>query len=295
MSNPVTNQYNKYVFPFKSRYLLLDSIVAIFLIGALIGLGALAFGLAPDSLDFEGDILLTYSLYILSAMAICCMTFGRLRRQNIPVGPLSRKSWIGNISWLQVLIIFYADLGVTQGISYINLFYINLVSPETTHVALEGIDIPIRFDFSLIPLFIAIVIVAPLAEEFIFRGVLFQRWSFKWGSTFGFVASSVVFGLVHADYFITERIAGGAIYAMAYCKTQTLFIPIVLHAANNFLALSYEIIATMTQTNNDTQVTLEYLWHGLVNLALAFPAIIYFLWIPSRLSELPYMRHQRLQ
>jgi len=41
------------------------------------------------------------------------------------------------------------------------------------------------------------VVLVPVVEEVIFRGILVNRWGVKWGVTTGIVASSILFGVLH--------------------------------------------------------------------------------------------------
>ena len=44
-----------------------------------------------------------------------------------------------------------------------------------------------------------IVILIPIIEEFVFRGLLISRWSMKWGVPRAILVSSLIFGAFHAD------------------------------------------------------------------------------------------------
>jgi len=83
--------------------------------------------------------------------------------------------------------------------------------------------------------FIVIVLIAPVIEEFFFRGLLLTRWSLKWNVQRAMTASSLVFAFLHPDNFVGAFLLG---YAMSifYVRTKSLFIPIGVHMANNGIA-----------------------------------------------------------
>lgn len=104
------------------------------------------------------------------------------------------------------------------------------------------IDLPdlIYFDDYRFPLaanmlsFISLVVLAPLLEEIAFRGYLLQRWSRTWGIIPAVLVSSLIFGIAHPDPI--GAVAFGIGMAIIYLRTQSLFVPIICHAANNLLA-----------------------------------------------------------
>jgi len=82
--------------------------------------------------------------------------------------------------------------------------------------------------------FISLVVLAPIIEEFAFRGILLHRWSQKWGMNKAILVSSILFGIAHPDPI--GAAAFGVAMCVIYLKTQTLVVPMVCHAANNFFS-----------------------------------------------------------
>lgn len=79
-------------------------------------------------------------------------------------------------------------------------------------------------------------IAGPILEELIFRGVLLEALR-KYGNAFGIIASSILFGLAHANYiqFIPAMIIG-MVWAYTAVKTGSLIPSIILHIINNTVA-----------------------------------------------------------
>lgn len=101
------------------------------------------------------------------------------------------------------------------------------------------------------PVFLTLfaVVFAPLYEELLFRRVLFGRlWAAGW-PVLGIVLSSLVFALAHEVPGLTGNpplttllligvyAAMGAVFAIVYRATGTLWAPIATHMLNNALAL----------------------------------------------------------
>jgi len=86
--------------------------------------------------------------------------------------------------------------------------------------------------------FVLLVVVAPISEELIFRGVLFAGWRSK-GFVVAAIVSSTFFGLAHWQPNVVLATAVlGWILAYLYEKTGSLWAPIGLHAAKNALAFA---------------------------------------------------------
>lgn len=123
---------------------------------------------------------------------------------------------------------------------------LNLVdlAPATQPVeqALEVVD--------PVVLVVALVLVAPVAEEVFFRGVAYAAWLRERGRTFALVGSSALFAVVHftpADAALGALVAAalmalpifvlGLALAWLYSITQSLLAAIVMHATVNGISV----------------------------------------------------------
>jgi membrane protease YdiL (CAAX protease family) len=79
--------------------------------------------------------------------------------------------------------------------------------------------------------------IAPVVEEFFFRGFLFQSLRNTWGPVWAVLASAAIFSAIHFDIdkFVPLVIFGTAL-AFVFHKTESLWPCIALHAVNNALA-----------------------------------------------------------
>jgi ABC-type nickel/cobalt efflux system permease component RcnA len=93
----------------------------------------------------------------------------------------------------------------------------------------------------LVIMLISIAIIGPIAEEFIFRGVLLHRMMKKTSMWGGIIISSILFGILHADVF--GAFIFGVIASLLYIKTRNLLIPILLHIINNSIAVIWMYVA----------------------------------------------------
>lgn len=85
--------------------------------------------------------------------------------------------------------------------------------------------------------FVSVVILAPIAEEIIFRGVIFNEAAKYKGGTFPIIISALLFGLAHGEPVqIVYTFISGLILGFIYSKTHSLPIVMFLHMVNNLLS-----------------------------------------------------------
>lgn len=80
------------------------------------------------------------------------------------------------------------------------------------------------------------VVLAPVIEEVLFRGILMQRFAYKWGTRTGVIASSVLFAIGHGEW-LGHFVFGVAMCAL-YLRTRKLRVNIAAHALNNFVVVA---------------------------------------------------------
>ena len=193
--------------------------------------------------------------------------FGRLPRSN---------NWF---YWLFMLIpVLLFSLGSGQIIYYLTFLIepklVTSIIEKKLFLTAQETAFPLIYNLLQI---ISMIILAPLIEEILFRGILLQRWSVKWGLLPGMLASSLFFGCLHFN--VLGLVNFGLVMALLYLRTKTLFLPIIFHALNNSIAVGMEVNATILK-NQETFYTLEQIqsswWQGLIAIALSLPCLILF-------------------
>lgn len=92
---------------------------------------------------------------------------------------------------------------------------------------------------------IATIIFAPLLEELVFRGVLFNRLKIRTGIIPAMLISSALFAIGHDFGGITSAFLFGICMCILYLKTDNILVPISVHFTNNAVA------TLLTYTNID--------------------------------------------
>ncbi|WP_195758354.1 CPBP family intramembrane glutamic endopeptidase [Kangiella sp. HZ709] len=87
--------------------------------------------------------------------------------------------------------------------------------------------------------FIGVIIIAPIGEEYLFRGVLFDSLNKKWGLPTATALSSVIFTLFHLFEYHQYWVAWFAVFCLAVMlailrhTSQSMLNPIAMHATYN--------------------------------------------------------------
>lgn len=137
--------------------------------------------------------------------------------------------------------------------------------------------------------FISLVILAPVIEEVAFRGILLHRWSRKWGVKKAIILSSTIFAVLHADPI--GAFVFGVGMCILYLRTQSLWIPICCHAANNLVVWIIEVIYRITD-GPDLEYTLEGLRNDWYFGTLC--GLLVVLWVSSYLRNPTGLKEWRL-
>lgn len=206
--------------------------IAVLILGAIwIAIGGGSF----ESLDNDSSFVLAASainevIFIVSAYFVARITgpvtlreFGLLRARFWPT--LWRMAVV--MAGYFVLLAVYSELVSLQ--------------PDTAPEKL-GAD-----SSNLHMLFFAILVgvMAPIGEEFFFRGFLYRALRNGLGVLGAAIVSGLLFGAMHIDAATTERLLQvvplavlGISFALLYHWTGTLYSAIALHATNNSIAVA---------------------------------------------------------
>jgi membrane protease YdiL (CAAX protease family) len=228
----------------------------------VVGLVLLGTGLV-DSLLLDptagGASLL--ALVVLSQIAGLLAAVGLLRLRGVPlrpvVGPMrpvARHVGIG------VGLGLLAIIGSTLLVSLLVTLTGSEATPE--QVLTEGIaDTPVQLLLAVL----AAVVMAPLAEELLFRGLLHRGLRRRMRIVPATLVSSVLFAVVHLDVAVSQPLAlvgltfVGVILALAHERTGSLLVPVVIHATHNAVT----IVAVVVTSRLDVDLSARALLAGM--------------------------------
>ena len=169
--------------------------------------------------------------------------------------------------WIYIFIIFYFIFKLKDEIPYVGEDISNLFSLDLIGIVLLVVILNIFLSYGMLYLsnfilgvatsqnlfnsfftggLLAIIIVSPISEELIFRGVFLNRLKFILPTTFAVLVSSLLFAALHSFGSIFSAFIFGVCVAILYLKTDNIFVAILAHFLNNLFA---EIIVKMDYNN----------------------------------------------
>ena len=91
--------------------------------------------------------------------------------------------------------------------------------------------------------YIAIAVgLGPIFEELLFRGAMFAAFMRRWGIWVATIVPSIIWGLIHTQYelwFVVSIACSGVILAMTRWRSNSIYVPLALHAGYNL----YDLLA----------------------------------------------------
>ena len=182
-----------------------------------------------------------FGVYVLFCQAIGLLTTllligKRLKKHGMPWSSIGLKGF-----------------KIFQGIRYIAGYYLILLALLVVLAVIAsslGAEAPVRPDGksggtdalatagSFWMAFALSVVLAPVIEEIVFRGVLFPVLGRRYGVVVGIVASSFLFTLVHINPIQMISVLPLGIYlAIMYHRTGSIYPGMILHATWNLMVL----------------------------------------------------------
>lgn len=122
------------------------------------------------------------------------------------------------------------------------------------------------------------VVAAPLAEELLFRGLVYRLARRTWGPWPAAIVSSLAFGLVHSEpWYLFGLIGLGLVLAALYECTGTLLAPLIGHALHNAISLTLMLRHPEQLAEETTLAALDWLL-----LAASVGALAAIFWLLRR-------------
>lgn len=198
----------------------------------VLGLGRVALG--PEVFHGEAHLMTLCSLWLYLALLAWLWTSARHSGLDwaATFGPRPRASWlpeVGLVAWLH--------LQLNGALFLLLLAALHSLWPEWSRGLGEAGAKSLSFGRS--PAWIQwaiIVVLAPLTEEWLFRGVLFHRFARRMGARRAQLLTSFLFAILHMNPF--GVFALGMMLQALYRRTRSLTTCVLAHALNNAVPLT---------------------------------------------------------
>jgi len=129
-------------------------------------------------------------------------------------------------------------MGIGWAVSVVNFLAIIVCLFLCGCYRIVNVEFDVASQLSWLSLFLLVGVV----EEVIFRGILFRLIADKWNIAVGLTTSSLLFGLAHLGNpgatlwaALAIALASGWLFGMVYAYHQTIWVPIGMHWAWNYL------------------------------------------------------------
>jgi membrane protease YdiL (CAAX protease family) len=133
----------------------------------------------------------------------------------------------------------WVGFGVDIGYSILT-YALKVKVPDTNAQLLRaGAKTP----FGILAVFLLVSVIAPVAEEVLFRGVVFSGLRDSWGEGWAIVVSSALFGVMHLQPLVMIPTAIlGLLLAKVFSMTRSLWASIALHSAYNTTIMLFGLL-----------------------------------------------------
>jgi membrane protease YdiL (CAAX protease family) len=219
----------------------------------VVGILAAALGVAADEEDATFTIIATFLQgMIFIGTAVMFASFTRKPRPE-HFGLRPTRFWPA-VGWAVVaMTVFYVGIAA----------YTALLQPDAEQTVAQDLGAE-QGTVGLIVAGFMIICVAPLAEEFFFRGFFYRALRTRYSVIAAAAIDGFLFGVIHYDFsgadallFVPPLATLGFLFCLVYERTGSLYPVIAMHALNNAIAFG---------------VTVEDVWPSIVFGALVLVA-----------------------
>ena len=134
-----------------------------------------------------------------------------------------------------ILAVVFLNIFFSYGMLYLSMWAADFF-PSSDF--LSGFFVP-SMSAGYLPLlgsFISTVIISPISEELIFRGVFLNRLKLVVPTVFAIFISSLLFGALHSFGSMISALVFALCMSILYLKTENICVPILAHFTNNLFA-----------------------------------------------------------
>lgn len=179
------------------------------------------------------------------------------------------------VAWAAVYLLFYPLSYIAP--DFVTYWLLDL--PDMFHV--EGDRFLVLPNIATL---LIMCVVAPVVEEFAFRGVILHRWTHKYGLWPAILWSSLLFAVVHPDTLGAFTFGIGM--CVLYLRTQSLWVPILCHSAYNLLVSVWELTLITIEGPNAEYTLTDFRSEWFYGVAAGFIAVLW-VWLYFRRPRPP--------
>ena len=203
----------------------------------VVGIVAAATGTTADDQDATFTVVATFlqSLIFIGTAVLFASFTRKPRAEHFGLRPA--RFW-PSVGWAALGIVsFYIAVAV----------YTAVVQPDAEQTVAQDLGAN-QGTFGMIAAGFMVICVAPVAEEFFFRGFFYRALRSRWPVLTAAGIDGLLFGIIHYDFsgadallIVPPLALLGFIFCLVYERTGTIYTVIALHALNNAIAYGVNI------------------------------------------------------
>ncbi len=218
-----------------------------------------------------GNVFFQIQAYLLGGGLIIPVLAGQLLGVFIPLLILShRNGWnplhdlrLGDVPWIVPAAAATLAIATLVPASLLAELSMRVFPSDPERIAMFQEGLP-RSGWGIPLTFITVVLVGPLGEEIVFRGLLHRLASEYWSPAKATLLSALIFALVHAEPWLLLGLVGlGIALSFLYEVTGSLRACWIFHALHNTIALVMMYGSEEIQVEPSPIETSDYLWLAL--------------------------------
>ncbi len=226
-------------------------------------------------MEMEDTILLDRLIILLGELAIVVPALFIFNQRGLYISQVLPLKTISPVTIIMAILFVSGVIGLTSVFEVIVLPYFPM--PDFLQQMEAGL-----FEGSIMAnliLIIAAGLVAPVVEEFLFRGILQQSIFYRYGSTLpAIVIPAVVFALFHIAYLfylpaLTELIILALLLGWLMIKTANILIPMLVHALFNLSSFTGLFMSESMESNSLSDLGIPWI---VISVLLTFAGWYYF-------------------
>ncbi|EPD52292.1 CPBP family intramembrane glutamic endopeptidase [Paenisporosarcina sp. FSL H8-0542] len=239
---------------------------------------------------FFGFMLKNYpngTLVLVLKIAILIYFIYQIKKYRIEFNNVSLKKSMSGIKWAKYVslsIILKINFTFIAAISF-TLFVIlfpSLFDYFINFLSEQNIEPVSRSALSLIIPIISTAILTPIWEELFFRGIVLRKLTKRFKPITAILISSLIFAIVHSGFIgIAHAFLMGCMLAYFYLLKQNIWIPIILHAVINLVAILLSTFDSPNLTDlampSREQLIGELALYGPITFAITFFLLLIFI------------------
>ena len=207
------------------------------IVGGIVGVVALAsMGLeedqigSPEAMSTMMDWIMGIALPVSFLLAVAIL----LSRRKLHPDALKWNASYSQLLLIGLLMLFGFDYIVGELMTYLPNYEEMLADYKSMF---EGINMTY--------LLIGGVLIGPICEEIIFRGIIQEGFIHTYGGRAALLYAALIFGVIHLlPLQVINAFLAGILLGWIYWRTRSLWLVMLLHIINNFVAFQYADLDT---------------------------------------------------